>query len=155
MNIFVLDSDVKTCAQYHCDKHVVKMLIEYAQMLSTAVRMTTDTEVGYRITHKNHPCTIWVRSSLSNWRWLKSLAREVNEEYKFRYGKSTNHKSYDVIESLPEPNIPDNGLTEFALAMPEHCKVGNPVDSYRTYYIKEKRDFVSWKNRNTPKWFDK
>jgi hypothetical protein len=130
------------------------MLVEYAQMLSTAVRLSTDTEVGYRITHKNHPCTIWVRSSLSNWRWLKSLAREVNDEYRYRYDKDVNHKSFDVIQSLPEPNIPDVGLTEFPLAMPDYCKVGNPIDSYRTYYIKEKKDFVSWKKREQPSWFN-
>jgi hypothetical protein len=153
MNIFVLDSDIKKCAQYHCDKHVVKMIIEYAQMLSTTVRLTTDLDIGYKITHKNHPCTVWVRKSLSNWKWLKELSKEVNEEYKYRYDKEVNHKSFDVIQSLPEPNIPDIGLTEFPLAMPEYCMVETPTESYRNYYMKEKSNFVSWKKRDTPKWY--
>lgn len=152
MNIFVLDTDVKICAQYHCDKHVIKMLVEYAQMLSTTVRLTTEHDIGYRITHKNHPCTIWARKSLSNWRWLKSLSKEVNDEYKFRYDKSVNHKSYDMIQTLPEPNIPDIGLTEFPLAMPEHCKVGSATDSYRYLYNNDKRSFVTYKKRKQPKW---
>ena len=153
MNIFVLDDNVKTCAQYHCDKHVVKMLIEYAQMLSTTVRLTTDENIGYKITHKNHPCTVWVRESLSNWKWLRSLAKELNDEYRFRYGKEINHKSFDVIETLPEPNIYDIGLTEFPMAMPEHCKQKTVVASYRNYYINEKAYFAKWKDGNVPFWF--
>lgn len=152
MNIFVLDEDVQKCAEYHCDKHVVKMLVEYAQMLSTAVRLTTNEDVGYRITHKNHPCTIWVRESLSNWLWLKRLSKHVNDQYRFRYNKDVNHKSFDVIQSLPLPNIEDKGLTPFALAMPEHCKVGTAVESYRYLYNNDKRSFVTYKNMKLPDW---
>ena len=153
MNIFVLDENKEKCAEYHCDKHVVKMMIEYAQMLSTAVRLTTNNDVGYRITHKNHPCTIWVRESLSNWLWLRDMTKFLNKEYRKRYNKDVNHKSFDVIQSLPLPNIPDIGLTEFRLAMPEHCKTSTAVESYRKYYMVEKKDFVTWKNRDKPKWF--
>lgn len=153
MNIFVLDQDVEKCAEYHCDKHVVKMILEYAQMLSSAVRITTELDVGYKITHKNHPCSIWARTSLSNWRWLKELARAVNEEYKFRYGKEVNHKSFDVIEALPEPDIEDIGLTEFPQTMPDYCKLDNPINSYRNFYMKEKHPFASWKKRGVPFWY--
>ena len=153
MNIFVLDNDVKKCAQYHCDKHVVKMIIEYAQMLSTTVRLTTDFDIGYKITHKNHPCTVWTRKSLSNWKWLRELSKEVNDEYRYRYDKEVNHKSFDVIQTLPEPNIPDLGLTTFPLAMPEYCMVSDVPESYRKYYMKEKSDFVSWKKREVPEWY--
>jgi hypothetical protein len=154
MNIFVLDNDVKKCAQYHCDKHVVKMIIEYAQMLSTAVRLTTDLDIGYKLTHKNHPCTVWARKSLSNWKWLRELSKEVNDEYRYRYDKEVNHKSFDVIQTLPEPNIPDLGLTAFPLAMPEYCMLGDVPNSYRNYYMKEKSNFVSWKKREIPEWYN-
>lgn len=154
MNIFVLDENKQKCAEYHCDKHVVKMIIEYAQMLSTTVRLTTDNDVGYRITHKNHPCTIWVRESLSNWLWLRDMTKHLNDEYRKRYNKDVNHKSFDVIQTLPTPNIPDIGLTEFKLAMPEHCKTESVVESYRKYYMVEKKDFVTWKNMDKPNWFN-
>lgn len=153
MNIFVLDNDHQKCAEYHCDKHVVKMILEYAQILSTNVRIANECELGYKITHRNHPCTIWARKSLSNWMWLKKLSFCLNEEYKYRYGHVKNHKSYDVIESLPTPNIPDVGLTSFAQAMPDYCKSNNAVDAYRKYYILEKKDIVNWKKRNVPVWY--
>jgi hypothetical protein len=152
MNIFVLDEDIQTCAQYHVDKHVVKMILESAQLLSSAVRLS-GIDAGYRLTHQNHPCSIWVRESLSNWIWLRDLSKALNEEYRYRYEKDVNHKSYDVIQTLPEPNIEDNGLTPFRLAMPEEYKVESPIESYRIYYIHDKRDIASWKNRNIPKWW--
>jgi len=153
MNIFVLDNDLQKCAEYHCDKHTVKMILEYAQILSTNVRIVNDCEAGYKITHRNHPCTIWARQSLSNWLWLKKLSFHLNEEYKYRYGHVRNHKSYDVIESLPTPNIPDVGLTPFAQAMPDYCKSDNAVDAYRKYYVLEKKNIVNWKKRNVPSWY--
>lgn len=117
MNIFVLDEWPHLAAKDHCDKHVVKMFLESAQMLSTACRLS-GLDVGYKATHKNHPCSVWVRQSLQNWCWLRELAYCLNEEYKARYNKP-HHKSWLVIESLPEPDLPDIGLTPFAQAMPE------------------------------------
>lgn len=40
MNIFYLERDPKIAAEFHCDKHVVKMIVESAQMLSSAHWMT-------------------------------------------------------------------------------------------------------------------
>ena len=151
MNIFLLDEDPKKCAEQHTDKHVVKMILESVQMMSSAVRIA-GIDSGYRLTHKNHPCSIWVRKSLSNYNWLKQLVEELNAEYKYRYGKDINHKSYDVMKTLPEPNIPDIGLTEFALAMPEKYKNDNAVVAYRNYYKGEKKHLFSWKMRKTPEW---
>lgn len=68
MNIFVLDSDPEIAAKYHTDKHVIKMILESAQMMSTVVRYV-GLDAGYKSTHLNHPCTIWARTSLSNWLW--------------------------------------------------------------------------------------
>lgn len=154
MNIFILDLDPIKCAQYHVDRHVVKMITEYAQMLSTASRLS-GIDIGYKITHQNHPCTKWTRMSLSNWLWLKNLARCLNDEWKFRYEHTVNHKSYNVIESLPVPNIPELGLTPFAICMDNEFKLNNdPVESYRNYYRKSKSHLFSWKNRAVPTWVD-
>lgn len=150
MNIFILDKNIAKCAEYHVDKHVVKMILEYAQLLSTTVRVS-GIDAGYKATHINHPCAKWCRESLANWKYLKNLAKVLNTEYGFRYGKS--HKSWSVIQELPEPNIPDIGVTPFALAMPDQYKTSDPVQSYRNYYIGEKRHLASWKKRAQPEWW--
>jgi hypothetical protein len=72
MNIFYLDKSPYTCARYHCDKHVVKMILETAQLLCGAHWATGGT-AQYKPTHLNHPCAIWVRKSLSNYKWLCEL----------------------------------------------------------------------------------
>lgn len=152
MNIFILDLDFKLNVQYHVDKHIVKMPTELAQMLSTAVRLN-NIDIGYKITHKNHPCNIWTRESLSNWFWLKTLAEHLNDEWKYRYNHKYNHKSFDVIQSLPIPNIKDKGLTPFPLCMPIECIVNNdPVVSYQKYYNTCKTHLFAWKKREKPNW---
>ena len=87
MNIFVLDNDINICAKYHCDKHVIKMILESAQMLSSVVRLNGH-DIGYKLTHQNHPCTIWARKSLSNYLWLFQLTDSLNSEYRYRYSKA-------------------------------------------------------------------
>ena len=153
MNIFVLDNNVEKCAEYHCDKHVIKMILESAQMMSAVVRLNGH-DTGYKLTHKNHPCTIWARKSLSNYKWLFKLAVGLNAEYRYRYNKEVNHKSYDMIKTLPIPEIPDIGLTPFAQAMPEQYRNKNAVKAYRDYYNNEKSSFLTWTKRKTPKWID-
>jgi len=156
MNIFILDKDIKKCAQYHCDKHVVKMILETAQLLCGVHHMTdqvTD-QVPYKLSHKNHPCAIWSRESLSNYLYLCDLGLELCKEYTYRYGKR--HKSQDVIEwcVTNKPNICDKEFTEPARAMPNEYKVDSVVESYRNYYIGEKSKIAVWKNRETPEWFN-
>ena len=153
MNIFVLDKEVEKCAEYHCDKHVIKMILESAQMLSAVVRLNGH-DIGYKLTHKNHPCTIWARESLSNYNWLVRLTRLLNYEYRYRYDKDINHKSYDLVKTLPIPDLPDIGLTPFAQAMPEQYKNKNAVKAYRDYYINEKSSFLTWTKRKKPKWIN-
>ena len=152
MNIFVLDEKVEKCAEYHCDKHVIKMILESAQMLSAVVRLN-GYDVGYKLTHKNHPCTKWARESLSNYNWLVRLTRLLNYEYRYRYDKDINHKSYDLVKTLPIPDLSDIGLTPFAQAMPDQYKNKNAVKAYRDYYINEKSKFLTWTNRKTPIWY--
>ena len=153
MNIFFLDFDTKKCAQYHCDKHVVKMILETAQLLC-GVHWISGSEAPYKLSHKNHPCAIWTRECIENYDWLCDLGLELSKEYTYRYNKR--HKSQDIIEWCIQnkPNLKSNGvITKFALAMPEECKVDNVIDSYRKYYKTEKSSLASWKNREIPYWY--
>ncbi len=155
MNIFILDYDTKKCAEYHCDKHVVKMILETAQLLCGVHHMTdqaTD-QVPYKLSHKNHPCAIWSRESLSNYLYLCDLGLELCKEYTYRYGKR--HKSQEIIEwcITNKPNIPDIGFTNPPKAMPDEYKVESVTESYRNYYIGAKSSFTTWRNRNKPEWF--
>ena len=155
MNIFILDEDVKKCAQYHVDKHVVKMILETAQLLCGVHHLSgypTD-QIPYKLSHKNHPCAIWTRNSLSNYLYLCELGLELGKEYTYRYGKI--HKSMEVINWCIEhkPHIPDRGFTEPPKAMPDYFKTNNVVESYRNYYMGAKKGFANWKNRDIPPWF--
>jgi hypothetical protein len=147
-----LDKNLKKCALYHCDKHIVKMILESAQILCS-VLWQNGIEAPYRKTHSNHPCTLWAGESLANWRWLKNLAKELNKEYKYRFNKKTSHKSFEVIMTLPEPDIYDRGLTALPLVMPKIYYNADPIKAYRSYYIKEKAHIAKWTKRKTPKWF--
>ena len=129
------------------------MILESAQMLSAVVRLNGH-DIGYKLTHKNHPCTIWARESLSNYNWLVRLTRLLNYEYRYRYDKDVNHKSYDLVKTLPTPKIPDIGLTAFAQAMPDQYKNENVVKAYRDYYINEKSNFLTWTKRKKPTWIN-
>ena len=176
MNIFYLHYDTKKCAEMHVDKHCVKMILEYAQLLSTAHRVLDGREsitlslsgrkkkvwtiddhrnnVLYSATHINHPSAIWVRQSLENYQWLYSMFRDLIQEYNYRYGKV--HKCSMLLSELQYPpnNIPkDKPFTEPTPAMPDHYKVaGDSISSYKNYYLGDKQRMFSWKNRPTPSW---
>ena len=153
MNIFVLDESINKCAHYHCDKHVVKMILEYAQILSTTC-LLTGIKTYYKPTHIKHPCVIWTKQSLQNWRWLKKLLNALNNEYKYRYNKTTDHRSFAVANRLKEPDLPSIGLIEFVQVMPERYKVkNNPIQAYRNYYVGMKSSFACWTRRRTPTWY--
>ena len=154
MNIFVLDLEPKKCAEYHVNSHSIKMILETAQLLC-GVHWVTGSEAPYKLSHKNHPCSIWVRECYENYVWLCDLGMELCKEYSYRYGKR--HKSQDIIEwcIINKPNIRNNGdITPFALAMPDECKIGDAVESYRNYYMISKRNLAVWKNREIPYWFN-
>lgn len=154
MNIFFLDYDVRQCAKDHCDKHCVKMILETAQLLCGAHHMTSQVahQVPYKLAHKNHPCSIWVRHSLSNYLYLCELGIELCREYTERYGKT--HKSEEVILWCVDnkPNIEDVGFTLPPKAMPDQYKEDDVVQSYRNYYNGEKIKFAKWKNGYRPIW---
>jgi len=174
MNIFYLNENPQECAQAHYDKHVVKMILEYAQLLSTAHRMIDGIEwsertasgskikrwaledhrdaILYKATHRNHPSAVWVRKSRSNYLWLVSLFENLLEEYTHRYGKQ--HKTGELLEALRRPpeNLPDRGFTRMPQAMPEECKRIDPIEGYRNYYATNKRELFSYTNREAPQW---
>jgi hypothetical protein len=152
MNIFVLDYDINRCSRYHCDQHVVKMILESVQMLCTALNKK-GVSTPYRSTHVNHPCVLWVERSYDNFIWLRDLALALNEEYRFRFEKDRDHKSIAILRELPGPAYESHGLTEFAQAMPQQYKVpGNAVKAYRQFYLAEKMAFARWTRRKTPAW---
>ena len=163
MNIFFLDKRPDDAAEMHCDKHCVKMILEYAQMLSTAHRVLDKDDVHpnlYKIAHKNHPSTIWTRSSKQHYDWLFRLFRMLSAEYTWRYsrGDLKFHKTWDklgkILELAPK-NIKDNGWVDPPQCMPDHCKDDDVVTAYRNYYILEKNNFAVWKHSGTPEWYTK
>lgn len=152
MNIFILDENTELCAQYHCDKHVVKMILESAQLLCTAVQENTRIEGLYKPTHRNHPCGIWTRTSRSNFLWLADLARQLCTEYTYRYSKQHNSlKTINRCVDLQEL-IQPGPLTPFAKAMPDEYRNDGIVESYRKYYIGAKSDILCYSRRDIPIW---
>lgn len=174
MNIFYLDNDTEKCAQYHCDKHVVKMCIEYAQLLSTAHRILDGSEyidnssgrrikrwklnnnsehMIYKASHINHPSNIWTRESSGNYTWLLTMWKFLLKEYTHRYGKF--HKTGELefaLSTLPN-NIVNKVMEQPPQAMPEECKSSNSINAYRQYYVMKKNTFARWTNREIPKWY--
>lgn len=155
MNRFVLHEDPKTAARYHCDKHVVKMILEEAQMLSTVHRMYGyEGDELYKATHAKHPCTVWAGESRENYEWAYSLFAELCDEYTLRYNKI--HKTSRLLEPLwsVPADIPDVPMTPIPQAMPDDVKIdGEPIKAYRNYYIVYKSRFAVWRYTDAPDWW--
>lgn len=165
MNIFILSDSMKESAIYHTDKHIVKMPTETAQMLSFNYyhKELWDDKIPPQImafskTHDLHPCTIWMRKSLSNWLWSAQFGLELYKEYQFRYNKPDKHlRARQVFEFALKnpPNLPDIGLTKFAEAMDDSFKTStSTVENYRNYYIKGKAHLFKWTKRDKPYWIE-
>ena len=178
MNIFYLHKDPDICASYHCDKHVLKMIIEYAQLLSTAHRLCDGFEgfgasksgerqvrvwtihdsrddVLYRATHVNHPSNKWTRLHEENYTWLLELWLRLCEEYTKRYSKThlTFTKLHKVLCEIPKHIDRGLNVTAFPQCMPDDCKREDAVTAYRSFYRAHKREFATWKN-GIPMWFN-
>lgn len=166
MNIFFLAQNPYKAAEMHCDKHVVKMIVESAQMLSVAHHHWNSKfkNYVYKGAYLNHPCTKWVCENGSNYRWLYQLFLGLIDEYHKRYNNRT-HKCEKLLPFLRyNPHFvnyiedPINvwkfkQLSNIPQAMPEKYKHKNPITAYRKYYIGEKALFAKWKNNNMPGWF--
>jgi len=182
MNIFILDESPIKAAQLQCDKHVVKMIVESAQMLSTAHRMLDgyvekrpsksgkrmvnywvhpDNNLEntlYKAVHHHHPCTVWTMENIGNYAWHYDHFHALCIEYQYRYDKV--HSTQTLLEevlSVPPKNIPINSQSPFALAMkhePQCIHEGQPVKSYQEYYqTKQDRFKMIWTKRQVPEWF--
>lgn len=132
------------------------MILETTQLLNNAmIAGNSDYIPVYKKTHYNHPASIWCRDSKSNFAWLVDLGLALCTEYTYRYNKK--HKCQDIIEFFSEYkqsiNLPNVGLTEFAICMPDQYKTEDAVESYRKYYIGEKAHIAFWKKRSAPDWF--
>ena len=181
INIFILDADPVKAAQLQCNAHVVKMIVESAQMLSTVHRMLDGeptrvpsksgknkvkawllgdyrNEKLYKAVHMNHPCTVWTRESKENYEWHYAHFVALCDEYTYRYGKThkTDTELRDILREAPK-HIPSKGLTLFPLAMksnPECMFPKDPVKSYRMFYqTKQDRFKMVWTKREVPEWF--
>jgi len=152
VNIFVLHEDPATAARMACDKHVVKMILETAQMLCTAARVR-GCWAPYKQTHKKHPCTLWAGESRGNWNWLVRYGLALCGEYTKRYNKT--HKSQRVIDYCRylEVDFESDEMTPFAQAMPPQYKNDCVVAAYRAYYHGEKAGFATWKTE-APDWWE-
>jgi hypothetical protein len=169
MNLFILSLNIRECAEFMFDKHVIKIILEAVQMLCTTIQIVDpESEIYqqvkvYKIAHKNHPVTVWMRQSLENYLWTLDLVDAMHEEWKFRYNHPAEkqHKSFVVATYLRQyaptaDKFPSTGLTPFALAMPTACKSEDPIESYRKYYqTSEKQKLASWKKRGKPEWYEK
>lgn len=184
MNIFYLSDDLQECAEFHIDRHVTKMILESAQLLCMALwadklfgytpraltpdeyaelkavmraeptNMDERTFVPYKAGHHNHPCSIWLRSSVEHFYYLHNLANELQREAWYR-GYNT-HKSTGVINALPLPQrTPDNGFVPPFPAMPEELKSGDTLVDYRLFYMLDKAAIpATWRHREKPFWWD-
>tara|TARA_A100000164_G_C21645811_1_gene647981 strand:- start:203 stop:745 length:543 start_codon:yes stop_codon:yes gene_type:complete len=177
MNIFYLHENPTQNAKWHIDKHIVKMPIEYAQLMSTAHRLLDGEmylgktannrnikrwrlndvreDVLYKASHINHPSAIWVRESIENYYQMYDIYLATLTEYTTRYGKIHGSTKPATLLSKPPKNIPIIQGTQIPQCMPEDCKVPHdPILAYRTYYINEKKSFASWTKRLPPYWFE-
>ena len=158
MNIFFLDKTPEFSAQYLCDKHIPKMLLESAQMLSTAVHSYTmgiSTYI-YKEAYPNHPMTKWVGFNCSNFKWALDNALWINNEYEYRFKKK--HKSFRIIQNILNNNYIEDttkgDFTEPPQCMPDEYKDNDYVTAYRNYYKGEKEYFAKWeKGRQQPEWW--
>ena len=178
MNIFYLSESPKQCAQWAVDSHCVKMILESAQLLSTAHRLLDGVQyidassgrkikrwrlpdsrdnILYAATHVNHPCAVWVRTNQNNYAWAWQYLKEHCDEYTHRYGKIHKVESSGLLKAL-DP-IPENihiseGRTIPPSAMDPKYIISPlfPMDNYRNYYKYGKAHLHKWKNRQPPEW---
>ena len=153
MNIFYLDRDPTEAARLQCDRHVVKMILETAQLLSTAHNELDGEQVAYKSTHKNHPSAIWVRESLDNYEWALYHLHALGREYERRYSKvhRTIREHFKALQRPPVALQGIYGFTDPPQCMPDECKHEDAVVAYQTYYNHKADD---WDSRGiTMKWY--
>lgn len=145
MNLFIVDFDPIVAGTVLPDRLGTKMVLELAQMLSTACRVHgVDDNNLYKVAHINHPCSKWVRETQDNFLWAYEHGIALAEEYTRRYGKF--HKSQTVIELAGNyfDKIPFGAMTRFIQAMPfEYQHTTDPTIAYKKYITTK----PYWQNR--------
>jgi|694.fasta_scaffold10381_28 hypothetical protein len=179
MNIFYVDSNAEVAARNMVDRHVVKMILETAQLLSTAHRVIDGEEyvgqsqsgrkakrwrlsgnadaIMYAATHINHPSAVWVRENSANYAWLYDHLLALGREYTYRYGRThlTIDKLKDILKDAPENIEQSNVMTKMPSCMDKQYIVSlDPIINYRNYYNYGKTDLLRWSNRPPPQWID-
>jgi len=179
MNIFYVDSDPEVAARNMVDRHVVKMILETAQLLSTAHRVIDGEEyvgqsqsgrkakrwrlsgnvdaIMYAATHINHPSAVWVRENSANYNWLYDHLLALGREYTYRYGRThlTIDKLKDILKDSPQNIKQSNVMTKMPSCMDKQYIVSlDPITNYRNYYNYGKTDLLRWSNRPPPQWID-
>lgn len=162
MNIFVLDTRPEIAAQYLCDAHIKKMCVESAQMLCnnfTEAQLWLAPRTMFNTfrkhSHMNHPCSIWARQSIENFQWLYIHGIAICDEHKKRFpnDKALTRKVLNwCCENVNLCQFSKSGLTEFPFCLPDKYKTDNVVESYRNFYIEDKK-FATWKLGNIPFWY--
>lgn len=178
MNLFYLSDDPKICALWAVDRHVVKMTLEAAQLLSTAHRVIDGKETTfsstsgrkkkhwclpdderemelYNATHINHPCAIWVRENINNYRWTWDYLYQHCREYTYRYDKVHKIERDGLLSLL---HLPPRGI-KYGPKTPVPCAMDtkyivstDPIVNYRNYYKYGKEHLHKWKRREAPDW---
>jgi len=154
MNIFAVDPDPIVSAKSLVDRHVVKMILESVQLMCVAhaVHGPVPEGVWDSLGWRHHPCAKWTAASLSNYRWLLAHAEGLCAEYRHRYGRTHKLESDGMLERLAAaPPISDIGPTPFAEATGD-IHDGEPVATYRRYYIEHKSHLMVWTRREPPDW---
>jgi len=176
MNIFYLSKDAVEAAQMMVDRHVVKMILESAQLLSTAHRVLDGKEIQYvsesgrkakryelydsrepilyKATHINHASAVWVRRSIENYNWLVEHMFALMDEYTYRYDKK--HKCSGELSYMlqsPPKKLEDYDWTPMPSCMDDKYIISDdPITNYRNYYKNGKTNLHSWKKREAPVW---
>jgi hypothetical protein len=158
VNIFYLDECPMKASEYLCNVHVIKMCLETAQILSTVHNQYDDfdySDILYKPTHSNHPCTKWSAQNSANYEWLLEHFHGLLDEYNLRYDKvHASKKLLSIVSRIPTRVSHACSMTPPALAMPDEYKLATPVESYRNYYgkVKSKLKRFKYTNRSEPYW---
>ena len=153
MNIFVLHTNPDTAARQQCDKHVVKMTLESAQLMATAL-VLNNLPSPYKPTHRNHPCAVWARANRNNFSWLLQHHLAMLDEYTKRFNKVHACAEHQHYWQAALNHLPDTPQTAFAQAMPVDLKIpGDAVTAYRNFYLRDKAYFARWTLTPVPDWW--
>ena len=159
MNLFASDADPTAAARVLADRHVVKMAVETAQVLWTALHLAAPGRVpdgGYRPTHRGHPCVRWAAASRGNFDWATHHGLALCDEYWHRYGRIHGSWAAILAVSTLADLVPDGSMTPFALAMDDDLRdESDPHGSYRRCLLRKYGTWGSmarWTRRDPPLW---